>query len=201
VVQHAKAGLDEGERRGGEMIDILEGKLVVLKATDPERDYLHINAWEQDSLFMRMLDDSPVALWSKKMTRDWLEKHLDDFMQFTIFAKSDTAPVGFIGLNDINHLSGDCWVGIGIGDRDNWDKGYGTDAMRVILRYAFCMLNLHHVSLSVFEYNARAIRSYEKAGFVREGVEPQYLERDGVRYDAILMGILRSEWKDACPEE
>ena len=159
------------------------------------------NAWEQDTLFMRMLDDSPITLWSKKMTKEWLEKHLDDFIQFTIFTKADNTPVGFIGLNDVNHVSGDGWVGVGIGDRDNWDKGYGTDAMRVMLRYAFCMLNLHHVSLSVFDYNPRAIRSYEKAGFVREGVEPQYLERDGVRYDVILMGILRSEWKDACPEE
>lgn len=183
------------------MTDILEGKLVVLKATDPERDHIHFHAWEQDTLFMRMLDDSPITLWSKKMTKEWLEKHLDDFIQFTIFTKAENVPVGFISLNDVNHVSGDCWVGVGIGDRDNWDKGYGTDAMRVILRYAFCMLNLHHVSLSVFDYNPRAIRSYEKAGFVREGVEPQYLERDGKRYDVILMGILRGEWKDTCPEE
>jgi RimJ/RimL family protein N-acetyltransferase len=184
------------------MMDILEGSLVVLKSTDPERDHIHFQAWEQDSYFMRMLDDAPMALWSKKMTKDWLEKHLDDFFQFTIFPKGEgAAPVGFIGLSGINRVAGDGWVGIGIGDRDNWGKGYGTDAMRVMLRYAFCMLNMHHVSLSVFEYNQRAIRSYEKAGFVREGVEPQYLERDNQRYDVILMGILRSEWKETCPED
>jgi RimJ/RimL family protein N-acetyltransferase len=73
--------------------------------------------------------------------------------------------------------------------------------MRVILRYAFCQLDLHRVSLSVFDYNPRAICSYEKAGFVREGIEPGMLEREGKRYDIILMGILRSEWKDTCPED
>jgi RimJ/RimL family protein N-acetyltransferase len=202
VVQHAAAGLAEDERKGSRMMDILEGTLIVLKATHPERDHAYFNAWQQDNQFVRLLDDDAITLWPKKMTKEWLEKHLDDFLSFTIFKKDDAAaPIGFISLDAIEPVSGDCWVGVGIGDRGNWGKGYGTDAMRVMLRYAFCQLNLHRVSLSVFDYNPRAIRSYEKAGFVREGIEPQYLEREGKRYDVILMGILRSEWKDACPEE
>jgi RimJ/RimL family protein N-acetyltransferase len=184
------------------MMDILEGKLVTLKATDPEADHTFFNTWQQDNHFARLLDADPIILWPKKMTKEWLEKGLADIFGFTIYKKgANTVPIGFISLDEINHVSGDCWVGVGIGDRENWSKGYGTDAMRVILRYAFCMLNLHHVSLSVFDYNPRAMRSYEKAGFVREGVEPQFLEREGKRFDIILMGILCSEWKDTCPEE
>jgi RimJ/RimL family protein N-acetyltransferase len=53
----------------------------------------------------------------------------------------------------------------------------------------------------VFDYNPRGVRSYEKAGFVREGVLPEFLARDGKRFDIILMGILRSDWKEACPED
>jgi len=68
--------------------------------------------------------------------------------------------------------------------------------MRILLRYAFEELNLHRLSLSVFEYNSRAIRSYEKAGFVIEGRARQFLNRDGLRYDMIFMGILRDEWKE-----
>ena len=87
-------------------------------------------------------------------------------------------------------------MGIGIGERQDWNNGYGTDAMQVILRYAFMELNLRRVTLNVFEYNPRAIRSYEKAGFRHEGRIRQYLNRDGQRWDILYMGILREEWME-----
>lgn len=85
-------------------------------------------------------------------------------------------------------------MGIGIGEREYWSKGYGTDAMNVILRFAFDELNLYRISLNVFEYNQRAIRSYEKVGFVVEGREREFLRRAGRRWDMIFMGLLREEW-------
>jgi RimJ/RimL family protein N-acetyltransferase len=184
------------------MNELMEGKLVELRITDPERDYAWFNTWFKDNQFARLLDSDPITFWPQKMTKEWMEKHLDDFLQFTIFKKGDAEkPIGFVGLDGINWVSGDAWVGIGIGERECWGKGYGTDAMQVMLRYAFCLLNLHRISLSVFDYNPRAIRSYEKAGFVREGVEPEFLEREGKHFDLVLMGILRSEWRGQCPEE
>jgi RimJ/RimL family protein N-acetyltransferase len=199
---YTASDLDGQENGGGGMKECLEGEFTVLRVTDPERDHAHFNAWMKDSHFARLLDSDPVTLWPKKMTKEWLEKHMDDFVSFTIYGKEDTEkPIGFVSLDGIKWLSRDAWVGIGIGERDYWGKGYGTEAMRLILRHAFCQLNLHRVSLSVFDYNQRAIRSYEKAGFVREGLLPQFLEREGRRYDLILMGILRSEWKDLCPED
>ena len=65
----------------------------------------------------------------------------------------------------VNWNGRDAFVGLGIGETEYWNKGYGTDVMNVLLRYAFMELNLLRVTLSVFEYNPRAIRSYEKAGF------------------------------------
>ncbi len=180
---------------------ILEGERVILRVFDPERDHTHYHAWMKDNHFMRLLDSDPIVFWPKKMMKEWFEKHTDDSITMVIYRKGDeTKPVGFIELDGINRVSGDSWVAIGIGDRDDWGKGYGTDAMRLMLRYAFCQLNLHRVSLSVFDYNPRAIRSYEKAGFMREGISPQFLEREGERYDLVYMGILRSEWQDQCPE-
>ena len=67
--------------------------------------------------------------------------------------------------------------------------------MNVILRFAFDELNLHRVSLNVFEYNQRAIRSYEKVGFVVEGREREFLRRTGQCWDMIFMCILREEWE------
>ena len=85
-------------------------------------------------------------------------------------------------------------MGIGIGEREFWGKGYGTDAMDLILRYAFVELNLRRVSLNVFEFNQRALRSYEKAGFQLEGRQRQVMQREGRRSDILYMGILREEW-------
>ncbi len=85
-------------------------------------------------------------------------------------------------------------MGIGLGERENWGKGYGTDAMKIILRYAFTELNLRRVTLDVFEYNQRGVRSYEKAGFVIEGRVRGMILREGRRWDVIFMGILREDW-------
>ena len=85
-------------------------------------------------------------------------------------------------------------MGIGLGEREYWGKGYGTDTMRLAVRYAFMELNLNRVTLNVFEYNPRAIRCYEKAGFRHEGRQRQFLNRNGRRWDVLEMGILRDEW-------
>lgn len=67
--------------------------------------------------------------------------------------------------------------------------------MRVLLRFAFQELNLHRVTLDVFDYNLRALRSYEKTGFKLEGRERGVIQRDGKRYNALAMGTLREEWE------
>jgi RimJ/RimL family protein N-acetyltransferase len=82
-----------------------------------------------------------------------------------------------------------------IGEREYWGKGYGTDAMNLLTRYAFMELNLHRVSLGVHSYNTRALRCYEKAGFRTEGAIRGETFREGRRSDDIYMGILRREWE------
>jgi len=85
-------------------------------------------------------------------------------------------------------------MGIGIGDKAYWGRGVGTEVMNILLRYVFTELNLHRLSLTVFEYNQRAIRLYEKCGFKIEGINREYHFRDGRRWDLVSMGILREEW-------
>jgi RimJ/RimL family protein N-acetyltransferase len=99
-----------------------------------------------------------------------------------------------IDLSGIDWVAGSAWVGIGIGEPADWGKGYGTDAMRILLRYAFAWLNLHRVTLNVFGYNERAVRSYIKCGFTEEGRMRQWLNRGDQRWDLIHMGILKEEW-------
>ncbi len=87
------------------------------------------------------------------------------------------------------------WLAIGIGERENWGKGIGGEAMTLALDFTFRELNLHRVQLTVFEYNERAIALYERLGFVREGVCREFMQRDGRRYDMYLYGLLRREWE------
>ena len=128
------------------------------------------------------------------MEKDLVEEQKNDEIFFLISTLHEDRKIGLIGLNGIRWVHGDAWVGIGLGERDYWGKGYGTDAMLVLQRYAFEELNLHRLSLTVFDYNQRAVRSYEKAGFIVEGRARQYLNREGQRYDMVFMGILREEW-------
>ena len=86
-------------------------------------------------------------------------------------------------------------IGLHIGEKKYWDQGFGTKAMRLILKHGFDSLNFHRIYLRVFETNQRAIRSYQKAGFTMEGKmrEAQYL--DGRYVDVLFLSVLQHEWQ------
>ena len=85
-------------------------------------------------------------------------------------------------------------MGIFSGDKDYWNQGYGSDAMRLLLKYGFNSLNLNRIYLHVFDTNPRAIRAYEKVGFVHEGRLRQDIFLNGSYVDVLMMSVLRSEW-------
>ena len=180
--------------------NIFEGKLVRLVMADYAEMARSFHTWRKDSEYMRLLDLGPATPFSAKKIEEWVKKEMEESNTNSFFMIQDKATdrlIGEIGLGGTCWNHGDTYVGIGIGERELWGKGYGTDAMRVILRYAFTELNLHRVSLDVFEYNPRGIRSYEKAGFKVEGRRRGTLNRDGRRWDEYFMGILRSEWEQS----
>ncbi len=177
--------------------NLWQGDLVRLVALDPDKDPETAAGWTRDSEYLRLLDSDPARPWLAKQSKEEMEKaeSKENSVSFLIRALADDRALGFIGIEDIKWTHGDAWVGIGIGNREDWGKGYGTDAMRIAQRYAFTELNLHRLSLNVFEENVRAVKSYSKAGFVVEGRMRQFIHRDGQRTDLIFMGILRSEWE------
>ncbi len=179
--------------------DFLHGSLVRLCAINSATDAEAFSQWSRDSEYMRLSDASPTQMRNSKQVTQFLEKELEGETPtqyaFSIRTLDDSRLIGEIDLSGINWASGETIVGIGIGDRNDWGKGYGTDAMRIILRFAFDELNLHRVFLNTFEYNPRAIRSYEKCGFKIEGRQRSVLNREGKRWDVIYMGILREEWE------
>lgn len=180
------------------MNNMLRGELVHLTAEDPEVMAKKFSHWNQDAGWARFLDSDPSRLLSEKKWQEWLEKDLEkagsDEIFFAIRDFDSDTVIGFIGLFELYKTHGDALVAIALGERKFWGNGYGTDAMRVMMRYAFNELNLRRLGLIVFEYNSRAIRSYEKVGFIHEGRVRDAMLRDGKRWDYLFMGILRDEW-------
>lgn len=175
--------------------NILEGKLVRLLPFDSKNDAQSFSDWQLDSEYMRLSDTGPVRVFTADAVRKFIEEEQADCISFAIRTCENNELIGSVELDGVHWANGDCFVGLGIGNREYWGKGYGSEALDLMLGYGFLALNLHRVSLNVFEYNTRAIRAYEKLGFVHEGRARSFMERNGKRWDILYMGILAREWR------
>jgi RimJ/RimL family protein N-acetyltransferase len=110
--------------------------------------------------------------------------------------KDEWTHIGTIGLHNLDWKNRSTEVGLFIGRKDLWGKGYGTAALRALVGFAFAELNLHRVWLRVFETNPRARRSYEKTGFTLEGRLRQDRFHGGRYHDTLVLSLLREEWQD-----
>ncbi len=182
------------------MKDVLTGKLVQLSAFDPEEMSKAFTHWNLNSEYFRLLNSSARPMKSAKSNLKWMEEEVAEMSPasyfFSIRTIAEDKLLGELGLDVVDWVGRDSFVGLGIGEPEYWSKGYGTDIMNVLLRYAFTEINLKRVTLTVFEYNPRAIRSYEKAGFRHEGCLRALLNREGRRWNEVYMGILREEWME-----
>jgi RimJ/RimL family protein N-acetyltransferase len=179
------------------LTDLFRGRLVRLAAPEPERDAVHLARWSFNSEFLRLLDSDPARPRTAKFYEADITRHAerDNSFLFHLHTVADDRLVGFVNLWVQSWTSGEGRVGIGIGERADWGRGYGTEAMQLLLRFAFAELNLARVSLEAFASNTRAIRSYEKAGFRLEGVQREWARRDGRRTDVVGMGILCEDYR------
>ena len=112
---------------------------------------------------------------------------------FAIHYAGEDTPVGVISLMNISRANSSADLSIIVGEGEDRERGLGSEAIRLLLRYAFEELGLHRVGLSVFEFNETAISAYKKLGFREEGRLRQAVNRGGTFYDAILMSIFASD--------
>ena len=189
--------LQSGNRN---LVALLQGDRLQLTALT-KVDLPTIAEWQQNTTFLRLFDALPAYPKSEDALVQWLEERQKAQNAF-LFAVRLTEPgtlIGYLELEGILWAHQTGWASIAIGDPASWGQGYGTEAMQLLLTYAFFELNLHRVQLTVFSYNQRAIALYEKLGFQREGVYRELLQRDGQRHDMYLYGLLRREWEALKP--
>ncbi|WP_282033712.1 GNAT family N-acetyltransferase [Metabacillus indicus] len=127
----------------------------------------------------------------------WFENKLNEKTNKIFGIEEHTTKhfIGVVGLNNTDFINRNTELYIYIGDENHWGKGLGTDAVKTLINFVFEELNLHRISLVVFAYNTRAIKAYEKVGFVSEGVMRESLFKNGNYHDKILMAIINEKSK------
>ena len=177
---------------------MLEGELVRLRALEPD-DLERCYRWMNDPEVTRFIEGGRYPL-SMAQEREWLDNATKSRSGFSnvllaIETKEGGLHIGNAGLHEASPEHRRAKLGIVIGEKDYWSKGYGTDTIRTLLRFAFEQMNLNRVELGTFDFNERAQACYRKCGFVEEGRRREDRYIDGQYHDLLIMGILRREWE------
>lgn len=175
---------------------MLEGSKVILrgyKVEDAEFAYKYINDFECKN-FLSVDAPFPISL---KDEREWVSNRRSNGGLAFDFAIEDIKTGKFIGgcsTQNVDIKNRNCMIGIMIGDKDYWGKGYGDDALRIFIKFIFEELNMNKISLGVFSFNERAIKCYKKLGFIEEGCFKEQIFKSGKYFDEIRMAILAKDY-------
>lgn len=175
-------------------VRFLEGKQVYLRPIQLE---------ETDDYYQRLFDPTTRYLTGTQhsFTKDQVQRYFEAKSQdssrlFQLIAlKSSDEVIGDIELQDINGFNRSAQLRIAIDTSQHQGKGYGTEAILLMLEHAFGVMNLHRIELNVYSFNERAIHVYEKIGFQKEGIQRDALYYHHKYHDSVIMGILEDEYR------
>lgn len=175
----------------------VDGERVCLREFRRE-DLEVIHSWTNDPEILRFLSWG-IFPQTRKETERFVETQMsgeDPLNRSLVVALRDgEACIGTGGLHHIEWRNRCGELGIVIGKRDCLGKGYGSEAVELLLRFGFDTLNLHRIYLQVFDFNERALRTYRKCGFREEGRLREAFFRDGAYHDILVMGMLEAEFR------
>lgn len=168
-----------------------------------DRIYLSPISVEDKEIYTKWVNDKSVAenignyykVISLSVEEEKI-KQMEKKYSFSIVLKEKNELIGYVSLMDINFINQTATLGIFIGDEKNRNKGYGKEAIKLILNYGFNYLNINNIMLHVYSFNKKAINLYEKIGFKKIGVRRDSIYSNGLFYDEIFMDILKSEFND-----
>ncbi len=179
---------------------LFEGKLIRLAPIDHDKDPEVESRWTHDLSLLRALwrkPAMPLSVAQMKKKYEAIEKQVEEsknMFYFTIRGKEDGRLLGFVLIEGIEWTHGTASMKLAIGDPAERGKGYGSEALQMMLRFAFSELNLYRMSATVGEDNPEALKFFLKFNFVEEVRRRKALQRDGQTWDSIHLGLLRDEW-------
>lgn len=176
------------------VVKLLEGRRVYLRPPETADVPLLYRSFYQPEV--RRLTGTTHML-SIEGIQNWLEKVVKDEGRLFLFIvdQENDKVIGDIELSDMHRVHRSAWIRIALHQEGYFGKGYGSEAMHLMLNHGFHSLNLHRIELEVYDYNHRAIHTYEKLGFRREGVRREGLFHHQAYHDVILMGLLAHEYE------
>jgi RimJ/RimL family protein N-acetyltransferase len=190
---------------------LFEGKLTCLAPIDHEHDPEIVSGWTHNATYLRMLDPRPARPLTPDQVKklyEALEKEIKEDKNLVYFAihtlpneQTKERLIGFAKLFWIEWAHGNGFVQIGIGDPADWNQGFGSDALNLVLRFAFNELNLFRLTARIPAYNLAGLALFRKAGFVQEVCRREAFQRDGRRWDDIHLGLLATEWRVQQPSQ
>lgn len=170
---------------------MIAGEHVILRAFELE-DVERCYRWMNDPNIVRTLKTRyPIAFQNEQ---EWLEQamHANHHERhFAIERKDDRAHIGNVSIHDIDWVSRNAWFGLFIGEPSAWNRGFGSDAISTVVRFAFDDMNLMKLRINVFDYNDRAKHVLEGRGFVQEGKLERDFYREGQWHDIVILSIFR----------
>ena len=170
-----------------------------------ERIYLSPRNVEDVEIFTEWMNDFYITDYigrshqtiTLQEEKAYLEKEQNNKNVFAIIDLKTDEIIGNIGLHEINNINRTATLGVFIGNKNYWSKGYGTEAIQLILDFGFNYLNLNNIDLALMEFNQRALKCYEKCGFKEIGRKRKCNFINGKYYDSILMDILAEEFTES----
>lgn len=181
---------------------LFEEKDVVFGAIDYETHPAVESKWTHDAEFMRLLEIKPIRPLSAEMVKksyEAIEKEMDEdknLYYFTIQTRGSNQFIGKALIEWIDWTHGNGFLRLGIGEAEYRNKGYGSQALKMLLRFAFNELNLYRVTAVVPAYNEGAMRLFQKFNFVEEIRRRKAIQRDAEVWDLVSFGLLNAEWRD-----
>ena len=171
---------------------MIEGKLVRLRPMTPA-DYPAMLTFKNDVEIELLGGGAPPRPQTLAEVTEFFDNLAKDRGQLNFAIEADGRFIGDCGLHGFDQRSGVAELGIGIGDRAYWGRGYGREAVALLVDWGFRMHNLRKIWLTVYASNERAIRSYQAAGFVEEGRQREHAWSSGGYEDLVLMATFRDQ--------
>ena len=173
----------------------LQGKKIVLRPVNEKTDLDDFHSWINDPEVRVFLNSNQPISWQQE--KEWFEDISKRDKSIILAIVAEDKLIGSIGLHAIDHINSTATLGIVIGNKDYWGKGYGFDAEMTFLNYIFNNLGIRKVCASVFTFNKRSHCCAAKCGFKEEGVRRKQILRDGEYQDEILLAAFKEDWEES----